>query len=273
MNIRLIISTLSLIILYLSIFPKISLADYPDGYYQVRRVIDGRTFELTDGKRVRLIGIDTPEAGEVCSVESTQELSSFIEGETVYLEKDVSEADIYGRLLRYVYVNSLFVNYQLVYSGYAYAIEYPPDTKYSSLLSDAEDNAQSHERGCLWYTGCISCDGDSSWFVASCFIATAAYGSPRQPYVKILRDFRDRFLLTNSFGKAFVQFYYKYSPPMADFIAGHTYLRAIVRVSLLPVVGASWIALQHGPEATMVFMLFFAFSLTGFFKLRRKFNR
>jgi len=107
----------------------------------------------------------------------------------------------------------------------------------------------------------------------SCFIATAAFGSPMQTYVRILRKFRDRFLLANSFGKAFVQFYYKYSPPMADFIAGHTYLRAIVRVSLLPVVGASWIALQHGPEATMVFMLFFAFSLTGFFKLRRKFNR
>ena len=158
MNTRLIISTLSLIILYLSIFPKISLADYPDGYYQVRRVVDGRIFELTDGKRVRLIGIDTPEVGDTCSSQATNQLSSLIGGESVYLERDVSETDAYGRLLRYVYVNGTFVNYKLVYDGYAYAFEYPPDTKYTSLISDAENNAQSHEKGCCWYAGCINCD-------------------------------------------------------------------------------------------------------------------
>ncbi|MHC5077132.1 MAG: CFI-box-CTERM domain-containing protein, partial [Planctomycetota bacterium] len=72
-----------------------------------------------------------------------------------------------------------------------------------------------------------------------CFIATAAFGSPMQPYVKILREFRDRFLLGSSFGKFFVNSYYKYSPPIADFIANHDSLRAMVRLGLLPFIGVS----------------------------------
>jgi hypothetical protein len=52
-----------------------------------------------------------------------------------------------------------------------------------------------------------------------CFIATAAFGSPLEPHVHVLRDLRDRYLLTNSIGKAFVALYHKFSPPIADFIA------------------------------------------------------
>ena len=106
-----------------------------------------------------------------------------------------------------------------------------------------------------------------------CFIATAAYGSLMEPHVKILRDFRNRFLLANSFGKAFVQFYYKYSPSMADFIAEHANLRAIVRVSLLPFVGISWITLKIGPVSAIALMLFFAFGLTGLVRVRKKFKK
>lgn len=78
----------------------------------------------------------------------------------------------------------------------------------------------------------------------SCFIATAAYRSHMEPQVKALREFHDRFLLTNSVGKTFVHFYYTYSPPVADFIARHNTLRAVVRLSLLPLVGVSWMTLQ-----------------------------
>ena len=75
------------------------------------------------------------------------------------------------------------------------------------------------------------------------------------PHVKVLREFRDRFLLTNPIGRCFVDMYYTCSPPVADFIAKHANLRAMVRVSLLPVVAVSWVALNLGPVPALAFML------------------
>ncbi len=69
-----------------------------------------------------------------------------------------------------------------------------------------------------------------------CFIATAAYGSPMHPYVETLRQFRDRYLLTNSHGRAFVGFYYKHSPSIADVIRDSESLKTVTRVILIPVV-------------------------------------
>jgi hypothetical protein len=88
-----------------------------------------------------------------------------------------------------------------------------------------------------------------------CFIATAAYGSMMEPHVKVLREFRDRFLLDNRPGTIFVHLYNTSSPPFADFIARHDTLRAIVRLGLLPIVGVGWISLEIGPLPTMIFML------------------
>ena len=106
-----------------------------------------------------------------------------------------------------------------------------------------------------------------------CFIATEAYGYPIEPYVNVLREFRDRFLLANRVGKILVDFYYTYSPPVADFIANNDGLRAIAHAILLPVVGVSWVALKLGPVSTMALMIFFGIGLIGFVGFRRKFKK
>ncbi len=102
-----------------------------------------------------------------------------------------------------------------------------------------------------------------------CFIATAAFGSLMEPHVKILRDFRDRYLITNRIGDAFVQTYYRHSPPIADFIAEHDALRAMVRWSLLPLVGMSWSLLNFGPAATLMLFILLTVGIAGLIRHRK----
>ena len=77
-------------------------------------------------------------------------------------------------------------------------------------------------------------EGDGGF--EGCFIATAAYGSYFEKHVKVLRDFRDNVLLTNSLGKKIVEFYYKHSPSIASKIAMHSGAKNIIRQVLTPIV-------------------------------------
>jgi hypothetical protein len=77
-----------------------------------------------------------------------------------------------------------------------------------------------------------------------CFIATAAYGTPMAGEIQILREFRDRYLLTNRPGQAFVDFYYRTSPPLAAFITDHPGLQPAVRVALVPAIAVSTLAID-----------------------------
>lgn len=74
---------------------------------------------------------------------------------------------------------------------------------------------------------------------SSCFIATAAFGTPFAKEVEILRKFRDTRLMKTASGRAFVRFYYRHSPPIADFIRNKPKAKAFVRIMLKPVV---WLA-------------------------------
>jgi len=122
---------------------------------KVTRVIDGDTIEIEGSQRVRYIGVDTPEIVDPRSTvqcfgrEASLKNRELVEGKSVILEKDISETDKYGRLLRYVYIDNLFVNDYLTREGYAHASSYPPDIKYQNQLQEAETEARQNNRG-LW---------------------------------------------------------------------------------------------------------------------------
>lgn len=86
----------------------------------------------------------------------------------------------------------------------------------------------------------------------ACFIATAAFGSEAHPALAILRQFRDTMLSKNRFGQALVDAYYRFSPPLAQRIAGSAFLRTLTRLALLPLVALAWLTLQPGALPVLV---------------------
>ena len=115
----------------------------------VIRVIDGDTIELENGSRVRYLGIDTPETGEPYYSEATARNKELVEGKVVYLQKGKRDRDEYNRLLRYVYIDGVFVNAELVAQGFATAYIFDPDERYSQVLVQLEQYAKLRQRG-LW---------------------------------------------------------------------------------------------------------------------------
>ncbi len=87
-------------------------------------------------------------------------------------------------------------------------------------------------------TGSNIAPSSSSGGGGGCFIATAAYGSYLNPHVMVLRHFRDDVLMQSDLGTAFVKLYYKYSPPVADYIAHHESMRILMRFALTPLIFA-----------------------------------
>ena len=126
---------------------------------RVIKVIDGDTIKLENGEAIRYIGIDTPETVhpskpvQCFGKEASDKNKELVEGKLVRLEKDITDRDKYGRLLRYVWIDDLFVNDYLVREGYAYAYTYPPDVKYSNQFVLAQQEARENSRG-LW-AGCL----------------------------------------------------------------------------------------------------------------------
>lgn len=139
-------------------------------YFKVKRIVDGDTFELENGEKVRLIGIDTPEKWESSKldrdVERTQKDKKIIQelglratlysdsllyGQTVKLEQDFTnqDRDRYNRLLRYAYLqDTILFNLKIIEDGYAFAY-----TKYPFIYLDrfveAQRKAMENNRG-LW---------------------------------------------------------------------------------------------------------------------------
>ena len=139
-------------------------------YVIVKRVVDGDTFLLSNGERVRLLGIDTPEKYESKKldrdVEATHQdkktikklgqlaseyVKNFVEGKKVYLEKEPNyeDKDRYGRLLRWIYLeDGTFVNGKIVKDGYAQVYDKFPVSKLDELRKYQRE-ARENKRG-LW---------------------------------------------------------------------------------------------------------------------------
>jgi hypothetical protein len=119
-------------------------------------------------------------------------------------------------------------------------------------------------------------DSGGTWAVGSvepideCFIATAAFGSKFEPSVALLRDFRDKYLLTNTLGKSLVNFYYQNSPPLAAMIAASEPLKIAARVMLAPVIAIVYL-IYHPILLVAVLALLIAF-LVYRFKLRKRYS-
>jgi len=104
-----------------------------------------------------------------------------------------------------------------------------------------------------------------------CFIATAGFGSLNHPVVKVFTDFRDEYLLKSAPGRAFVQFYYKYSPPVAQWISDSEIRRLLVRACLIP--AAMLVTTGTSSPLTLLFLVLILGLMTSgmlFHRFRRR---
>ena len=117
----------------------------------VTDVIDGDTFYLGNGDKIRMLGINTPESGRPYSEEATDFLTNMILGKEVTLVNDSKndDSDSYGRLLSHVYINDTLVNYEIIKAGLAFWYPYTSGTDMDEMYEEAQQYASNNTLG-LW---------------------------------------------------------------------------------------------------------------------------
>ena len=125
-------------------------ADLPSA--RVDRVIDGDTVEVSGGRQVRLIGINTPEEGEYLYEEATAFARDLLEGKDVGLEPGAETVDQFGRELHYIWVGDALANYEIIRAGFANRYAIPPNIQYDGFFERAEGYSQQDQVG-IWQGG------------------------------------------------------------------------------------------------------------------------
>ena len=127
-----------------------------DSDYRVKWIVDGDTIVLTDGQKVRYIGINAPELArddhiaEPYGEEAKRFNARLLQQKKVRLEFDIEPNDRYQRRLAYVFLkDGTFVNAEMLSQGYAYLLYIRPNVKYHSTLLAAQRAAMSGKRG-IW---------------------------------------------------------------------------------------------------------------------------
>lgn len=137
---------------------SLATAQQPGRSCVVKRVSDGDTFRCEDGRRIRLIGIDSPETEQEPYGEAARQalLQRIPLHAVVRLETDVAPIDRYGRVLAYVWVGSSLVNETMVRDGWALLYTVPPNVRYVERLAQAQKRARANGAG-LWSQGGFAC--------------------------------------------------------------------------------------------------------------------
>jgi hypothetical protein len=170
------------------------------------------------------------------------------------LSESNAQSYSYTGMLGSFILNLSGINDQMGMSGIQEASSSPPPVVIATLSASNTINNTS--------------GGSNSGGGGGCFIATAAYGSPLAEEVYILREFRDRYLLTNLPGRAFVSFYYACSPLVVNLISKHDSLKILTRVILYPAVKMSY-AMIKAPRNTGLLILSSSL-LFGLIVIRRR---
>ena len=115
----------------------------------VESVISGDTIKLADGRIIRYIGIDAPDK-EQCMYRTAAKINQvLVEGKQVVIEKDHTELDPDGNVLRYVWIDDQLINERIVSEGYARNTPQPPNLKYNGRFLNAHNQARELNKG-LW---------------------------------------------------------------------------------------------------------------------------
>jgi micrococcal nuclease len=138
-----ILAILIIVIVSFRLVEKIDRDISPDERFIITKVIDGDTVELKGGDRLRLLTIDTPEKGEPLYDEATQLLTDIALGKTATVEYANRRRDKYGRLLGYLYIDSIFVNKVILEKGLGYLYLFK-DTDIDRPETDILFKAQRH---------------------------------------------------------------------------------------------------------------------------------
>lgn len=149
----------------------------------VTEVVDGDTITVSGGERIRLIGIDAPESDEPYYEESKEYLKDKILYREVELESDITDKDVYGRSLRYIWYDGELIDAEIVREGLAIAKQYDPDNKYKNVIAKAESEAIEKQVG-LWVNIQTS---TSSTYVQDYVEDTTEKKTPSAP-VQVLTD-------------------------------------------------------------------------------------
>ncbi len=130
----------------------------PEATCAVSTIVDGDTFHCRDGRRVRLIGVDSPEGrqGEPGALARRALGRLLPRNQPVRLEGDAAPRDRYGRVLAYAWTGSTLVNEAMIRQGWAVLYTVPPNVKYAGRFARAQKEARAANAG-LWASGGFDC--------------------------------------------------------------------------------------------------------------------